>query len=210
MPKNRPQAPPVAVCEAWCEGAERPLTGHEAESGRCSWEVNPEDWGDRAAGEQGWSRDGLAFPQAGKRGAVLQHSPVAFGKGYSCCSRGLAPSLHPASQPSCPPRARCRDRVQEVTQLPYPVRLQLLALAQATQERFLLPAQGLPGGEEDGAPHIEPHPLGLGASWGWDVPAAAQPHGALHFFPAFHPHPQPPPGTQGLLQVVPAGGCWDL
>lgn len=57
-------------------------------------------------------------------------------------------------------------------QLPYPVRLQLLALAQATQERFLLPAQGLPGGEEDGAPHIEPHPLGLGINGGW-VPAAA-------------------------------------
>lgn len=113
MPKkNRPQAPPVAVCEAWREGAERPLTGHEAESGRCSWEVNPEDWGDRAAGEQGWSRDGLAFRQAGKRGAVLRvrHlervTPAAVGV-------WLHPCLQPASPPALPvlgAGARCRRR----------------------------------------------------------------------------------------------------
>lgn len=82
-----------------------------------------------------------------------------FSLSYSCSCRGSAPSLHPTSPPPARP-----GMVREATQLPYPVRLQLLTLAQATQERFLLPAKGLPGGEEDGAPHIEPHPLGRGAS----------------------------------------------
>lgn len=105
---------------------------------------------------------------------------------------------------SSPPRAQ-RGMVQEAMQLPYPVRLQLLALAQATQERFLLPAQGLPGGKEDGAPHIEPHPLGLGINGGW-VPGAAQPHSTLHLFPALHPHPHSPwhAGTAA------GAACWGM
>lgn len=82
-----------------------------------------------------------------------------FSFSYSCSLQVLASSLHPSS----PPHPRW-GTVREATQLPYPVRLQLLALAQATQERFLLPTQSLPGGEEDCAPHVELHPLGLGAS----------------------------------------------
>lgn len=140
-------------------------------------------WGDKEEGEQEKRGDGLSSPQLGKAGARLQQGGIWYGEilpggrreksrhfllSCSCSCQDLAPSLHPSS----PPHARW-GKVREATQLPYPVRLQLLALAQATQERFLLPTQGLSGGEEDGAPHIEPHPLGLGAS-GWrDVPGAA-------------------------------------
>lgn len=107
------------------------------------------------------SREGKSFPGEGGERAGIFHSATPA---------ALRVWLHPCIPPALP---MLRGTVREATQLPYPVRLQLLALAQATQERFLLPTQGLPGGEEDCAPHIEPHPFGMSASGWWDAAGAA-------------------------------------
>lgn len=154
---------------------------NKAESGRHSREVDPgcgvTKRKERSIGEMASfsPSSGRQVPGYKVESGMGKSFPGEGGKEQACLTQLLlqlpGSGCIPASlQPSA---CSVGHTVREATQLPYPVRLQLLALAQATQERFLLPTQGLPGGEEDGASHIEPHPLGLGAS-GWrDVPGAA-------------------------------------